>query len=61
MQTVHFRSMLFWRFAWPSLPPPPAESFAAFAAFLARDIAVFCALPPPMVLDAPTVLNEGRL
>eukprot|EP00413_Alexandrium_margalefii_P046623 CAMPEP_0204598450 /NCGR_PEP_ID=MMETSP0661-20131031/54317_1 /ASSEMBLY_ACC=CAM_ASM_000606 /TAXON_ID=109239 /ORGANISM="Alexandrium margalefi, Strain AMGDE01CS-322" /LENGTH=103 /DNA_ID=CAMNT_0051609153 /DNA_START=108 /DNA_END=416 /DNA_ORIENTATION=- len=48
MQMAHLRSMLLVLFSSPDLPPPPWDAFAALAAFLARDIAVFCALPPPM-------------
>merc|ERR1719401_2196438 len=51
MQTEHFRSMFVWREAFPDAPPPPAASALALAAFFARAMAVFWALPPPMAPD----------
>merc|ERR1719277_1159970 len=62
MQTVHFKSMLFLRFSRPAVPPPPAPSFAALAAFFARAMAVFCALPPPMASEhrLPSISGQSK-
>eukprot|EP00747_Dinoflagellata_sp_TGD_P161829 gnl/TRDRNA2_/TRDRNA2_178778_c0_seq1.p2 gnl/TRDRNA2_/TRDRNA2_178778_c0~~gnl/TRDRNA2_/TRDRNA2_178778_c0_seq1.p2 ORF type:complete len:108 (-),score=21.60 gnl/TRDRNA2_/TRDRNA2_178778_c0_seq1:66-389(-) len=63
MQMAHFKSMLLVLFSFPDAPPPPPAALSAFAWFLARDIAVFCALPPPMISGsyaAKCLLSEVR-
>mmetsp|Transcript_29497 Transcript_29497/g.90424 ORF Transcript_29497/g.90424 Transcript_29497/m.90424 type:complete len:443 (+) Transcript_29497:3276-4604(+) len=40
-----------WRDLIPAAPPPPLPSCCALSAFLARAIADFCALPPPIAIE----------